>query len=495
MEIQLYDYQKNLVKDLAMSVKEGLTPVIGQLPTGGGKTICFSAIINSFLSKSEENRVLILVHRKELRTQAVNSLRRFFRIKAHEIKPGDRYVPNVNVYVGLIQTVKNRTHLLPEINMLIVDECHLGHFEKIFEHLKGDPFIIGFSATPISASKKNPLKNYYKNIVCGPQIKEIISIGSLSQNYTFSPMVTIDRSKFKKSNSGDFRESDMADQFAKQKSIITTRVAYEKHSKGDKTIIFNVNIDHSLKVEEEFRIHGYNVKHVDGKTKKEERAKIFKWFKNTPDAILCNVGIATMGFDEPTIKTVIVNRSTSSLPLWLQMTGRGSRVNEEKNTFKIIDLGVNALNLGDWNADRDWEYVFYNPDLPSKEGIAPVKSCPECDAIVHARVMECPYCHYIWERKKEEEHEMLIEDFEMLTKDIIVQKEINLTKSRGWKEYRGFFRILEALAKRYDERIDAHIRNELHEKMKAWHNYYNRNYTANRKKFTEARFNEAIKKI
>src|SRR5699024_8776421 len=119
------------------------------------------------------------------------------------------------------------------------------------------------------------------------------------------------------------------EQFAKQKSIRTTRVAYEKHAKGTKTIIFNVNIEHSLKVWEEFNSHGYNVHHVDGKTSKEERARIFDWFHKTPDAILCNVGIATMGFDEPTINTVIVNRSTTSLPLWLQMTGRGSRITDD----------------------------------------------------------------------------------------------------------------------------------------------------------------------
>src|SRR5690554_2374398 len=112
-KIKLYDYQDDLVRGLGVAVKKGLVPVIGQLPTGGGKTIVFSAIVKRLLSKTPNKRVLILVHREELRTQAKKSLKKFFGIEAHEIKAGDRYVPNSNIYCGLIQTIKNRVHLLP----------------------------------------------------------------------------------------------------------------------------------------------------------------------------------------------------------------------------------------------------------------------------------------------------------------------------------------------------------------------------------------------
>ena len=178
------------------------------------------------------------------------------------------------------------------------------------------------------------------------------------------------------------------------------------------------------------------------------------------------------------------------------MTGRGSRITENKRTFKIIDLGANAQNLGDWNADRDWEYIFHHPDKPKEDGIAPVKDCPQCEAILHARVMKCQFCGHIFERKTiEEEKEMLIEDFEMVTKGIVVQKEINLTESKGWKEYTAFFRILNSFAKNYNPKIDDHIKSEMHEKIKLWHNHFGRKYTANRKKFTEDRFNEIIAKL
>lgn len=436
-----------------------------------------------------------MVHRKELRSQAANTLRELFDLPVFEIIPGSKHVPDRAIYVGLVQTVRNRLDKLPDIGLVIVDEAHLNHFKKIHDNIKGDPIFIGVSATPISASKKNPTKDTYSDIVVGPQIKRLISDGSLSQNYTYAPKISIDRSQFGKDNKGDFKEADMAEQFNKQKNIKTARIAYEKHSLGQKTIIFNVNIIHSLKVVDEFIDHGHSkIRHVDGKTKTEERDRIFDWFSKTDGAILCNVGIATMGFDEPTIQTVIVNRSTTSIPLWLQMTGRGSRVTDTKKKFNIIDLGGNASNLGDWNADRDWEHLFFHPDKPGKEGVAPVKSCPECDALIAARTMTCPYCEHEMEVKENEEFEVVLKDFEMVTKDIVVQKEINFSKSRGFKEYHSFFQILEKIAKGYNEKIHDVVINEIHEKAKEWHNKGGRKYTKGRKKFTEERFNEILKK-
>ena len=85
--------------------------------------------------------------------------------------------------------------------------------------------------------------------------------------------------------------------------------------------------------------------------------------------------------------------------------------------------------------------IFFTiPDKPKEDGIAPVKDCPQCEAILHARVMTCQFCGHIFEKKNiEEENEMLIEDFEMVTKGIVVQKEINLTESKGLERIHRFF--------------------------------------------------------
>jgi hypothetical protein len=74
------------------------------------------------------------------------------------------------------------------------------------------------------------------------------------------------------------------------------------------------------------------------------------------------VSILTTGFDEPGVRTVILNRATTSLTLYHQMIGRGSRRLPRKKTFNIIDLGNNTDRFGDWNAAVDWNYIFEHPE-------------------------------------------------------------------------------------------------------------------------------------
>jgi superfamily II DNA or RNA helicase len=74
------------------------------------------------------------------------------------------------------------------------------------------------------------------------------------------------------------------------------------------------------------------------------------------------VSILTTGFDEPTIQAVILNRATTSLTLYHQMIGRGSRRLPQKKTFSIIDLGNNTERFGEWHAPVNWQEIFDNPE-------------------------------------------------------------------------------------------------------------------------------------
>jgi type I site-specific restriction endonuclease len=138
--------------------------------------------------------------------------------------------------------------------------------------------------------------------------------------------------------------------------------AYEERSKGKKTLIFNNGINTSLHVYDAFNYAGYPVMHLDNTATKKQRKAILKWFHETPDAILTSVSILTTGFDEPSVKSIILNRATKSLTLYYQMIGRGSRVLKNKTTFDVIDLGNNFHRFGPWGADLDWQRIFRSPN-------------------------------------------------------------------------------------------------------------------------------------
>lgn len=446
---QLRDYQEKAAKDVARKLAAGVSPVIFQLATGGGKTVTFATITKRYLEKSRK-RVLILVHREELMLQTRRTLFDWYGINAPAITAQAKHLPPAEVYVGMCETVHrrvNRPGFLPEFGLIIIDECHLGNYPKIMEHYAGK-LIIGFTATPVSAKVKEPLKNHFKDIVCGVDIPKLIEDGNLCQNITYR-ILGINRSQLAVSM-GDFNDKEMSEELSKVKHVQNTIAGYEKYAMGKKTIIFNVNVLHSKIVCDAFIEAGYNARHLDATSEGPERKAALKWLKETPDAILCNVGILTTGFDEPSVECIVVNKATMSRSLWLQMTGRGSRPFAGKEYFTIIDMGDNIMAHGDWCEPVDWASEFHNPKKPSKDGIAPVKSCPKCEAMLSASANFCKFCGYVFP-SKEEVYDGLPANFEAVISNQKVADIIEKYKDKN--EWFPFFKLGNDIARLLKQNI------------------------------------------
>ncbi len=439
--IKLRPYQEDGINNIAHKYGQGIRRIVFQMPTGSGKSLTFAGLIHRYIQRYHKS-ALICVHREELLNQSRVSLYNGFKINSETIVAGKSHLRKSQVYVAMVETLNNRLkkheQWADHIGLVIVDEAHVGNHKKIYDYFP-NALIIGFTATPLAASKKDPLKNHFDDIVTGPQISELIDNHSLCPNMTYS-LKGIEPKKFGIKR-GEYDQTQMANEYSRSKNVHNTVAAYRRHCNNEKTIIFNVNIDHSKLVCQAFIDNGYNCKHIDGSEDKVSRAKIFQWFKNTPDAILCNVGVATTGFDEPTIKNVIVNKSTLSLPLFLQMTGRASRPAPGKDFFRIIDMGANAKMHGDWSLDRNWNDIFFYPDRPSKGGgVPPMKECDSCEALLHTRTMTCPHCGHIHEVT--ESYDMVAPDFELLVSRINVKKYHDEATERGHKPFKPFFDIL-----------------------------------------------------
>lgn len=442
--MQFRDYQERLVLNLANALTR-VRKVLAQLATGGGKTVVFSAITQRFIDKNPTSSVLILVHRKELLQQTRRTLYNNFGIVSHAIVAGVKHVPYSQVYVGMVESVTKRIQKLPKIGLLIIDEAHIANFNKVHDFFP-ESLIIGFTATPISSNKKKPLKDFYDEIVCGVDIPELIEKGFLCQNFTVAPIDIVQRAALTIKN-GEYDESKMAEEYSSARHINNAVKKYEEWAKGDKMIVFNCNIEHSIAVTNAFKVAGYNAKHLDGTMNSSERTFILNWYKNTEDAILCNVAVATTGYDEPSIKTVMVNKSTLSKPLWLQTTGRGSRIYPGKKLFKILDMGGNGAVHGDWNDPVDWTELFYNPKKPkdASDQVAPCKSCPNCEALIPSQAGTCTYCGYVFPKKERAEEEEMC-DMVVITKGINVQQLIH--QNEGRKDFYTFFEVGRKIAEK-----------------------------------------------
>ena len=455
----LRPYQERFINNIAASLRTN-RKVVAQLATGGGKTVCFSAICDRFTARNSTD-ILILVHREELLAQATKAI----RLPSQAVTAGMKSIPHARVYVAMVETAYKRLDKFANIGLVIVDECHIGNFTKVIEHFT-QSYIIGFTATPLAARKTNPLRNYFDDIVCGIDIPELIEQGFLCPELTYSAAQIVDRARLKM-KAGEFDQAQMAAAYKAPKYIETTINAYKQHSLGRKTIIFNCNVEHSMAVNAAFVNAGFNSRHLDADS--PDRSEVLQWFANTPDAILNNIGIATTGFDQPDIETVIVNKATASMPLWLQMCGRGARPHPVKLAFTIIDLGGNCITHGLWSSPRNWSNIFHNPKKPG-EGVAPVKECPDCGALMHTAVRLCDCGHAFPVIKPKDE---AIEKFIQVSKAIDVKKIIE--SNAHHKEYRSLFVLVEQVFNKAvrifhnpTPQQHAQIEKEIHELARLW---------------------------
>ena len=376
--MQLRPYQLQAVDEIRAAFKESKRVVLC-LPTGAGKTVVFSEIVRRVLEKG--NRVAIVTHRRELLSQA-----------------GKLNRCDILMVETLNNQIKRGKVDLSQYNLLVIDEAHIGNFRKILEGFEG--FVIGATATPVS---KPPMAQSYGRLINSVGIGELIAQGYLCNPITYA-MHPVDTSKIA-SRMGEFTAQGLDDAFNRPKVYEGVVQEFCKRWRDKKAIVFCVNIEATINTAQAFvkELGVGRVYAVHSKLSAYERADLIQDFITSKYGILVNCGIATTGFDCPDIEVVVVNRATKSVALWLQMVGRGSRPTANKSAFTILDFGENVHRLGFWQEARDWGKAFSGTENKKGQGVAPVKDCPCCGAVLYASARFCQFCGEVFATEKKAE--------------------------------------------------------------------------------------------
>jgi len=407
--IKLRKYQENLINSMREKFIEKHNKIILCSPTGSGKTIMFSFMASEHLKRG--GKILVFTNRIELLKQTGGAFDKFNLnpkfIKATEISDlsGNLHICMIETFARRIEKFKEFQNFINTRTMIIIDEAHLGNFTKIFKHINNNTIVIGATATPFRKNNQEPLINFYSEIVQDVDTIDLIKLEYLASPQTYG--VEINLKGIKKIG----EDYDTSNYYENNKIFEGVVKNYEKLALDKKTILFASNVESSKRVCDEFISYGYNAKHIDALTK--NRTEIFEWYKETPNAILCNCGIATTGFDQPDIEVVILYFATTSIIKMLQCIGRGSRITENKKTFKILDFGNNIQRLGFWEDNRIWSLKSKKKE---KQGVAPVKYCPNCNAILPTKTKLCEYCNFEFVETKEEIQEKIYAELQLLTK-------------------------------------------------------------------------------
>lgn len=375
----LRPYQESAIEQIALSFSKLHKRVILCMPTGAGKSMVFSTIAEKTALKG--NKVVILTHRKELKKQA------------------ESYGSNCEVVMveKLNNILKKQPDYLDRVQLIIIDEAHIGNFKKILEVAPESSFVIGCTATPLS---KPPMNKYYSDIIDPISIGDLITLGYLARPISYQKKLEGVDFAALVVKSGEFTTQSQESEFKKSRVFGGVVEDYKQFGKGRKAIVFCCSILETISTFDDFDLAGIEpIFYAHSKQKNELRDEQIALFMASTNGILINCGIATTGFDCPDIEIVIIKRATLSVPLWMQMCGRGSRVVPgQKTEFEIWDYGDNLARLGHWEQRINWTQIFHEPEKTrSGLGVANVKECDGCGALVYQSARLCKYCGNFFE--------------------------------------------------------------------------------------------------
>ncbi len=182
--MKLRDYQQDARESIQNEWQQGTKKTLLVLPTGCGKTIVFSKVIEDRVKKGE--RVLVLAHRGELLEQAADKLEKSTGLKCATEKAEQTSIGSwYRVVVGSVQTMMREKRLeqfdKDFFDTIIIDEAHhciSDGYQKVLNYFE-TANVLGVTATPDRGDMRN-LGSYFESLAFEYTLPKAIKSGYLS---------------------------------------------------------------------------------------------------------------------------------------------------------------------------------------------------------------------------------------------------------------------------------------------------------------------------
>ncbi len=381
------------------------------LPTGTGKSVLPAAFINGIMRSWPMQRFGMITHVKELIQQNAEELLKLWPeapLGIHSAGLKQRDYAHPIIYGGVRSMVK-KADWFGHRDIIFIDEAHLlsGDSESEYHSLLSmvklinpNLKIVGMTATKYRMGMGLLTSNgIFTDIVYDKTdyegFNELLDAGYMAPLIPQRTRTEFDLSNVSIQN-GEFVATQL--QGAVDKAEVTYEAIKELvHFGQDRKcwLLFASGIEHAEHIAEQLGAFGIDCAPVHSKRPAEYNDAAIKAFKNFELRAIVNYGKLTTGFNHPWIDLIGMLRATLSVPLWVQMLGRGTRPatwladipgSFNKTNCKVFDFARNTPRLGPIN----------DPQIPKmKKGEAgemPVKLCEYCGAYNHTKVTFCCQC-------------------------------------------------------------------------------------------------------
>ena len=335
--VQLRKYQEEAKSAILAEWDRGVDKTLLVLPTGTGKTIIFSKLIEERVA--EGDRVLVLAHRGELLDQAADKLLLSTGLRCAVEKAQDTSLDSwYRVVVGSVQTLMREKRLeqfMPDhFGAIIVDEAHHAisdSYQRVLQYFDKAK-VLGVTATPDRGDLRD-LGTYFDSLAYEYTLPQAIRDGYLSPIKALTIPLKIDITGVKQS-AGDYSAGELGTALDPYLEAIADEMV--KVCMDRKTIVFLPLIKTSQKFRDILESRGFRAAEVNGDS--QDRAQILQDFADNKYNVLCNSMLLTEGYDQPDVDCIVMLRPTKIRSLYAQCVGRGTRIHPGKDHLLLPDF-------------------------------------------------------------------------------------------------------------------------------------------------------------
>lgn len=415
----LRDYQQACVENCVKALEQHKN-TLAVAPTGAGKTIILSALIQHYLKENPNFKILVVAHRNELIRQNREKFLRICPQVQTSIVAAAKKDWQGQVVFAMVQTLSRSKNLadLPKVDLIVIDECHHimadSYLDILHTAKKINPntLLFGVTATPNRGDKQG-LGTTFSN--CAYQIDYATLIGD---GYLVEPKVLVstvmqekheELAQLTTNSSGEYRDSEVAGVLDTEPVLDDIVEQWQRHAQDRKTVIFCSTVKQARHVQYAFSNNGINAALLTGETTQEQRDHILNALTEGVIQIVINVLVLTEGWDYPPISCVVLLKMSSFASTYLQMVGRGLRTIDTKEYPKIdkkdciiLDFGISS-NLHFAKSGLDHKIKLHSKKREA-DGEAPTKECKKCKSDLPLRMMKCPFCGYVFLQQVKDKH-------------------------------------------------------------------------------------------
>jgi superfamily II DNA or RNA helicase len=349
----LRPYQTQALHAYRSALSADVNRVAIEMATGLGKTVTGAQAAVDFLESHEGagNRVLVLVHTDEITSQWVEKLQ--FAVSLVDmpwtigVVKAERDEVDADIVVASVATlaVPGRRQRIRDVGFIIVDECHhavatsyldtLEWFGAFGWHGMMSPQrpptpTLGLSAT-LARTDGQGLGKVWQDMPFSRSLTWAIRKGYLIDLVPY----TIKIPDLDTSGSDAALDEALADSIAPEAVVQAWLERVEpvplfgepdgSQSNYPSTVLFAPLVKSAQAFADAFNATDVKAEVVHGKMTDSAVAAVMDRYEAGVTTVVCNAMKLTEGWDSPRSMCVIVARPTKSVPLFVQMVGRGLR--------------------------------------------------------------------------------------------------------------------------------------------------------------------------